>query len=94
VGIKYIRYVTFVESEVLPNLKRDPTVFYAADHSALLPEYEANMDRLKDYGRESERLYQWANCLIYRLEAKRSFDQTCRRTDYLLEGMQATETQQ
>jgi hypothetical protein len=52
------------------------------------------MDRLKDYGRESERLYQWANCLIYRLEAKRSFDQTCRRTDYLLEGMQATETQQ
>lgn len=93
VGVKYVRYVTFVESEVLPNLKRDPAVFYTADQSALLPEYAANMDRLEDYGRETERLKQWASCLIYRLEAQRTFDQTCRRSDYLLEGMSATEKQ-
>lgn len=94
VGVKYIRYVTFVESEVLPNMKRDPSVFYTADHSALLPEYAANMERLAEYGRETRRLEQWAYCLIYRLEAQRSFDQTCRRNEYLLEGMQAVEAQQ
>lgn len=88
VGVKVIRYVTFVESNVLPNLKRDPAVFYTADHSALLPEYAANMDRLADYRTETERLQKWANCLVFRLQADRSFDQSCRRTDYLLEGMQ------
>ncbi|MEQ9506153.1 MAG: hypothetical protein RLO80_07755 [Hyphomonas sp.] len=89
VGVKYIRYVTFVENEILPNLKRDPAVFYAADKSALLPEYAANMERMEDYARESARLRIWANCLVYRLEAKRSFEQTCRRANYVLEGMPA-----
>lgn len=93
VGVKYVRYVTFVESEILPKLKRDSSAFYTADHSTLLPEYEANMDRLKDYGDESERLSDWAKCLIFRLEAKRSFEQTCRRSGYLLAGMQVVETQ-
>lgn len=91
VGVKYVRYITFVESQVLPNLKRDPAAFYTADRTALLPEYAANMDRLADFARESERLRLWANCLVYRLEAQRSFDQTCRRSDYLLEGMSTTE---
>lgn len=90
VGQRYIRYITFVETHVLPNLKRDPAVFYAVDQSALLPEYEANMDRMEDYGRESARLRAWADCLVYRLEAKRSFKQTCRRASYVLDGMPTT----
>ena len=88
VGLKYVRYVTFVESNILPNLKRDPSVFYTADRTSLLPEYAANMDRLVEYGHETERLQQWARCLVYRLQANRSFDHTCRRSGFLLEGMQ------
>ncbi|MEQ8935430.1 MAG: hypothetical protein RIE56_06535 [Amphiplicatus sp.] len=87
VGVKYIRYVSFVESDILPNLKRDASVFYNEDRSALHPEYEASMDRLRDYASESRRLGLWANCLIYRLEATRKFSKSCRRADFMLEGM-------
>ena len=87
VGVKYVRYVTFVENEILPNLARDPSVFYNADRSALKPEYAANLERARDYARESARLRQWGNCLIYRLEARRRFAESCRRANYVLEGM-------
>lgn len=88
VGVRYVRYITSVENDILPNLKRDPAVFYEADQSALLPEYAASMDRANDYAIESERLRKWALCLIYRLEADRTFEQSCRRANYMLEGMQ------
>lgn len=91
VGVKYIRYVTFVENEILPHISRDPSFFYMADRSALKPEYAANVERARDYGRESRRLRTWSACLIYRLEARRTFEQSCRRADYRLEGMPAPE---
>ncbi|MEZ6031379.1 MAG: hypothetical protein R3C46_16765 [Hyphomonadaceae bacterium] len=91
VGQKYTRYVTFVESHILPNLKRDPSVFYLPDKSALLPEFEANMDRASDYAADAATLNAWASCLVYRLEAGRSFDQTCRRAGFRLEGMTSDE---
>ncbi len=87
VGVKYVRYVTFVEDDILPNLRRDASIFYTADRSALKPEYAANVDRLRDWRQENERLTSWAHCLIYRLEARRTFEQSCRRADYMLEGM-------
>ncbi len=87
VGVKYIRYVSFVESDVLPYLERNPDAFYEPDGSALLPEYAANMDRLDEYARESDRLRRWAGCLVYRLEADRFFAQSCRRAGYRLPGM-------
>ena len=87
VGVKYVRYVTFVENEILPNLGRDASVFYTADRSALKPEYAASMERAREYGQESARLRQWANCLVYRLEARRRFAESCRRADFVLEGM-------
>jgi hypothetical protein len=87
VGVKYVRYVTFVENEVLPNLKRDPAVFYLDDKSALKPEFAANVDRLMEFRNDSERLGRWAQCLAYRLEAKRAFAESCGRSDYRLEGM-------
>lgn len=91
IGRKYIRYVTFVENDILPNLFRDPAVFYNADHSALQPEYTASMDRLREYAAESRRLERWGNCLVYRLEAKRTFEQTCARSHYVLDGMPVAE---
>jgi len=86
VGRKYVRYVTFVEDEVLPGLIQGKDAFYDAD-GRLRPKYRANMDRLQDFNREMQRLNAWSHCLVYRLEAKRTFKQTCRRADFHLEGM-------
>ncbi len=87
VGAKYVRYVVFVEDEILPNLRRDAAVFYTADRSALRPEYAANQDRLREWVVENQRLRRWAHCLIYRIESGRRFEQSCRRADFTLEGM-------
>lgn len=86
-GVKYVRYVTFVENEILPHVDGDPSVFYTADRSALKPEYAANMERARDYARHSGRLRLWNECLVYRLEARRTFEDICLRTDFRLEGM-------
>lgn len=86
VGKKYIRYVTFVENEILPRLKEDPLVFYRDDKTSLKPEFEANIDRLRDFRAESIRLSDWGNCLVYRLEIKRTFVQDCLRAGFSLEG--------
>lgn len=88
VGRKYIRYATFVENEVLPREVVGGEAFYAPDGS-LLPQFRANMDRLRDFSRETVRQTDWARCLVYRLEAKTTFNDTCRRAGYLLEGMPA-----
>ena len=48
VGDRYVRYAEFTESNVLPNLKRGPEVFYDVDGASLRPEYEAHMDRLEE----------------------------------------------
>jgi hypothetical protein len=89
VGRKYIRYVTFVENTILPNLKADPSVFYTDDGKAIKPIYAASMDRLREFGLESEKFEQWADCLIYRIESNKSFDALCRRNGFRLDGMQA-----
>ncbi|WP_412069188.1 hypothetical protein [Rubrivirga sp. IMCC43871] len=86
VGRRYVRYVTFVEDEVLPGEIRGAASFYAED-GRLRPRFQANMDRLREYRWESERLTEWAECLVYRLGADRTFDQTCRHVDFRLDGM-------
>jgi hypothetical protein len=86
IGQKYVRYVTFVEDEILPGLVRGNDGFYDAD-GHLQPGYRANMDRLVDYQLENERMTAWARCLVYRLESKQKFRDTCRRSGFRLEGM-------
>jgi len=88
VGRKYVRYVRFVEDEILPGLIRGEDAFYNAD-GRLEPRYRANMDRLREYQHENRLLTQWAACLIYRLEANRTFEHNCRRADFRLDGMDA-----
>ena len=67
-GEKYKRYVIFVEDRILPGLKEDPSFFYREDGQRLKPEFEANMDRLRDWLDENERLIEWSGCLVVRLE--------------------------
>lgn len=88
VGRKYVRYVTFVEDEILPGLIGDEDVFYD-EQGRLRPVYLANMDRLQEYRAETLRMNLWARCLVYRLEATRRFKETCRRAGFRLDGMPA-----
>ena len=90
IGRKYVRYVTFVEDHVLPGLIQGESTFYDTD-GQLRPVYQANMERLKEYQQETQRNNRWARCLVYRLEVNRTFDQTCRRADFRLEGMGASQ---
>jgi hypothetical protein len=85
-NLKYIRYVTFVEDQVLPGIIRDDDIFYGVD-AQLKPEFQANMDRLRDFQQETLRLTTWADCLVYRLKANYTFDQTCLRANYGLDGL-------
>jgi len=87
VGRKYVRYITFVEENVLPYATVQPEIFYEEGSSSLKAVYQANMDRLRDFRNESERFIDWANCLVFRLQSARTFDTTCVRADYVLEGM-------
>ena len=86
VGRKYIRYVTFVEDQVLPGIIRDDDIFYGVD-AQLKPEFQANMDRLRDFQQENLRLIKLADCLVYRLKANRTFEQACIRVIYGLDEM-------
>ena len=87
VGEKYIRYVSFVENSVLPHAEGSSEIFYVGGTSNLKPVYRANMERLKEYRDESKRLMRWEHCLVYRLQADRTFDTTCLRKNFVLDGM-------
>jgi hypothetical protein len=86
VGRKYIRYVRFVEDEILPGTISDEDIFYD-QNGRLKAKFHANMGRLREHSQENLRLIRWADCLLYRLEAKRTFDQSCLRVDHHLDGM-------
>ena len=81
VGEKYVRYVTFVETEILPYEKSDSMHFYTPDGKSLRPTYQANMDRLREYRGEVRRLSSWSACLTERLESGKEFSASCLRTD-------------
>ena len=83
---KYIRYISFVEQKVLPGVIVGRDFFYA-EGGVIKPEFQANMDRLSDFAEESKMSAKWAECLVYRLRTERKFEQTCRRANYILEGM-------
>ncbi len=68
VGRKYIRYIEFVESEILPFLGGDPGYFYQADGRTLKPRFAASMDRMRDWQLDARQNVVWAQCLDRRLE--------------------------
>ena len=79
IGEKYVRYTGFVESEILPRAD-DPKQFYDAA-GTLKPEFQQNMDRLREWAADSTVTAASAECLIKRFEAPRSAGPTC-RVDY------------
>lgn len=86
VGQKYIRYVTFVEQNILPYETGDSLYFYTEDGAALKPEFAANMDRLREFRGEILRLTNWARCLQGRLEEGARPKKSCVRSDPGIRG--------
>ncbi|MGI9325445.1 MAG: hypothetical protein ACR2PZ_09525 [Pseudomonadales bacterium] len=80
VSRKYVRYVTFVEDEILPGIRNKQDVFYDQD-GRLRGKFQANMDRLREHGQDNLRLVRWADCLVSHLKANRVSSETCYRTD-------------
>jgi len=81
VGRRYVRYVEFVEDEILPFYGTDTSVFYL-ENGQLRPEFAANLERLREYRNEAESLIIWSNCLNLRLESPRDSELSCSR-DFL-----------
>ena len=92
VSQKYVRYVVFVENEILPGIISDEDVFYD-QNSRLRARFQANMDRLREHGQENLRLIRWADCLVGRLEANRTYSQTCLRADHRLDAINSERDQ-
>jgi len=76
IGVKFIRYSGFVESQILPHLD-DPQAFYD-DAGNLKPEYRQNMQRLREWVDDSVVLGGSARCLLARFDAPKSPAPSCR----------------
>jgi hypothetical protein len=77
-GVKFVRYTQFTESEILPRLKQASETFYTPDGARLAPVFEAHMDRLRERQREVAVLNAWARCLDKRLESPQRPGPSCR----------------
>ncbi len=77
VARKYLRYVIFVEDELLPGMEEEPGYFYRQDGQQLKPKFKTNMDRLRDWLDENERLRKWSACLVVRLETPMKSGNSC-----------------
>jgi len=77
-GVKFVRYTDFTETQILPRLRQDQRVFYTEDGARLAPEFEAHVDRLRERGREVAVLNRWADCLDKRLGTPRQPGPSCR----------------
>lgn len=78
IGDRYVRYAEFTESEVLPLLKQESSIFYTQDGSRLLPRFAAHMDRLREYKDFSVGTVVWATCLLERLDSTNQSTEGCR----------------
>lgn len=81
---KYLRYVRFVETEVLPNFKAGGAGFYT-ETGELRPVYAANLDRLREQRAELVRITAWAQCIVAKLEDEGRLDEACSRNAFQLD---------
>ncbi|MBC7657157.1 MAG: hypothetical protein H7147_08290 [Frankiaceae bacterium] len=79
IGVKFVRYSEFVESQILPRVS-DPKQFYDASGN-LKPEFQKNMDRLREWVADSQVTVLSADCLLKRFEAPKRPGPSC-RMDY------------
>jgi hypothetical protein len=79
IGVKFVRYSAFVDSQILPKLDH-PEQFYDADGN-LKPEFTQNMERLREWAADAMVTVKSADCLIKRFDAPKAPGPSC-RPDY------------
>lgn len=79
-GVRYLRYATFVESEILPRAKVGAAAFYD-ESGALKPEFAANLDRLRELRSFHQFSVAAAKCLERRFVTPAKPGESC-RSDY------------
>lgn len=77
VANKYLRYVTFVENDILPHMEEDSSVFYVEDGSRLKSEYISSMKRLASWAREARNNMLWGKCLDEKLNTPDEAEGSC-----------------
>jgi hypothetical protein len=78
-GVRYIRYATFVETEILPRLNEGSSAFYDEDRK-LKPSFAANMDRLREWRSFVQAAVISEKCLDERLANPTKAGKSCRPT--------------
>ena len=73
---KFVRYSEFIENQVLTHTA-DPRSFYDANGS-LKPEYQQNMQRLREWASDNAVTIASASCLLKRLDEPRQSGPSCR----------------
>lgn len=76
IGAKYVRYAEFVEREILPRLD-DPASFYD-ESGKLKPEFEQNLQRLREWLGYGTDLIGSSQCLQRRLSTPKLKGESCR----------------
>ncbi len=76
IGVKFVRYSEFVETEILPHVN-NTDVFYD-EAGNMKPKYQQNMQRLREYMADTAITVASAKCLLKRFEAPKSVGQWCR----------------
>ncbi len=79
IGVKFVRYSEFVENEILPRAG-DPDKFYD-ERGNLKPEFQQNMQRLREWASDSAVTVDAANCLLKRFQTPKDAGRSC-RPDY------------
>lgn len=79
IGVKFVRYSEFVESQILPRVDH-PEQFYEAS-GELKPEFKQNMQRLREWVADSRVTVVSADCLLKRFDAPKAPGPSC-RPDY------------
>jgi hypothetical protein len=79
IGVKFVRYSEFVEHEILPRVG-NPESFYD-EKGNLKPEFQQNMQRLREWVDDGSVIALSANCLLKRFETPKQAGPSC-RPDY------------
>jgi hypothetical protein len=78
IGDRFVRYSEFTESEVLPLKLTGSAGFYDDAGDRLLPQFEAHMNRLREYLMVTDDSLIWAECLRDRIKSMDSSNEICR----------------
>ena len=80
IGVKVTRYMSHIESEILPYIDGDSSYFY--EDKKLKPQYDSSMKRIREWSSYLKAMAPWSVCLEKRLDNATETGVTCRKDWY------------